>query len=270
MTLPTLDVIIHKYLRVPYPLHVTKFRSPKRPRATIVLIHGIGNSAQAWSELVTLLPKDLRVIGVDLLGFGKSPKPHWAEYSASRQAKSLGATLLKLGLSQKIILVGHSLGSLVAVETAKKFPFVVDRLILCSPPFYRPNNKDSLTYEKILRSIYRTARKHPKELIALSPVAVKLGIANKSMSINDENVDAYMAALTASIINQTSLHDVANLKVPVRIIYGSLDPVVIGRHIDRLSKEYSNISSRKILAAHEISGRYTQVIAKELIASIKS
>ena len=268
MTLPTLDVIIHKYLRVPYPLHVTKFRSPKRPRATIVLIHGIGNSAQAWSDIADLLPKDVRIIGVDLLGFGKSPKPQWAEYSASTQAKSLGVTLLKLGLNQKITLVGHSLGSLVAVETAKRYSPIVKQLILCSPPFYRPNNKDSLTYEKILRSIYRTARKHPKELIALSPVAVKLGIANKSMSINDENVDAYMAALTASIINQTSLHDVANLKVPVRIIYGSLDPVVIGRHIDRLSKEYSNISSRKILAAHEISGRYTQVIAKELIKSL--
>ena len=268
MTLPTLDVITHKYLRVPYPLHVTKFRSPKRPRATIVLIHGIGNSAQAWSDIADLLPKDVRIIGVDLLGFGKSPKPQWAEYSASTQAKSLGVTLLKLGLNQKITLVGHSLGSLVAVETAKRYSPIVKQLILCSPPFYRPNNNDALAYEKILRIIYKTATKHPEELVALSPMAVKLGIANKSMSITDSNVDAYMAALTASIINQTSLHDVANLKAPIRILYGSLDPVVIGKHIDRLSKEHANISSKKLLVGHEITGKYTKVVAEEIIRSI--
>ena len=268
MILPTLDVIIHKYLRVPYPLHVTKFRSPKRPKATIVLIHGIGNSAQAWSDVADLLPEDVRVIGVDLLGFGESPKPYWAQYSASTQAKSLGVTLLKLGLNQKVTLVGHSLGSLVAVETAKRYSPIVKQLILCSPPFYHPNNDDALAYEKILRTIYKTAIKYPSELISLSPMAVRLGIVNKSMSITDTNVGAYTAALAASIINQTSLHDVANLKAPIRILYGSLDPVVIGKHIDRLSKEHANISAKKLLAGHEITGKYTKVTAEEIIKSI--
>ena len=99
-------------------------------------------------------------------------------------------------------------------------------------------------------------------------MAVKLGIANKSMSITDTNVGAYTAALAASIINQTSLHDVANLKAPIRILYGSLDAVVIGKHIDRLSKEHANISAKKLLAGHEITGKYAKVVAEEIIRSI--
>jgi cis-3-alkyl-4-acyloxetan-2-one decarboxylase len=91
------------------------------------------------------------VIVVDLLGFGDSPKPDWATYDARTQAQSLAKTLLGLGLTQRVVLVGHSMGSLVAVEFAKRYPALVKALVLCSPPLYNVDPRDDKRLLKILR-----------------------------------------------------------------------------------------------------------------------
>lgn len=231
-----------------------------------MLIHGIGNSAKAWEDLIPLLPNDIRVIGIDLLGFGKSPKPTWATYNAKTQARSLGVTLLKLRLLQQPTLVGHSLGSLVSVEVAKRYSLLIKRLILCSPPFYEPTEakRKLLKRDEILKDLYRRARKYPQTLEQLSPLAVKLGLATKALNINAKNVDAYVAALESSIVNQTALKDASQLKLPITIFYGTLDPVVIGSHIRNLAKSNENITAKKIVTGHEVMGRYTKLVAQEM------
>lgn len=257
---------VHRYLKVPYTLHVKEFQSPKRPRATFVFIHGIGNTLHSWDEVVALMPKDVRLIGVDLLGFGKSPKPDWAVYDAKTQARSVGITLLGLRMAHQPILVGHSLGALVAVEVAKRYSLVPRRLVLCSPPFYKPQSGQGrlASGDDMLRELYRIARKHPDQLEALSPTAVKLGLANKSLNITKDNVNSYLGALEASIINQTSLQDVAKLKMPIDIVYGALDPVVIKKHITTLAKEHDTITATRLMAGHEVVGGYVKSLVKLL------
>lgn len=259
-----LDTIVHRFFRIPYALNVTKFRSPKKPKATIVLLHGIGNTSRSWDGLAPLLPGGTRVIAVDLLGFGKSPKPSWVRYDADVQARSLVATLLKLRLTQQVTVVGHSLGALVAVSAAKKYPLLVKSLVLCSPPLYDSTRKVIPSYDNVLSDIYQAARRKPDRLVKFLSLAVKIGVANKALDVTDKNIDSYISALGSSIINQTTLQDIKRLKTPVRIVYGSLDPVVIGSHIDRLAKERKSITARKIIAGHEITGRYTKVLAEEI------
>ena len=265
----TFSMALHRYLRVPYSLNTYEFTSPKKPKATVVLVHGIGNSLHAWDEVAARLPQDIRVIGVDLLGFGESPRPTWAKYSASTQARALGLTLAGLRLTQQPVIVGHSLGALVAIETARRYGLLIKQLILCSPPFYRPESEVKtglLDQEHILRELYRIARKHPEQLQSLSPMAVKLGLANKALNITGDNVSAYVAALEASIINQTSLRDIRRLQLPIRILYGAFDPVVIKKHIVRLGKDRKNVTVRRVLAGHEITGSYVKVVAEEIVA----
>lgn len=254
----------HRYLRIPYSLHVHEFRSPKKPKSTYVLIHGIGNTLHSWDEVVKQMPKDVRIIGIDLLGFGSSPKPGWAVYDAKTQARSVGITLLGMRLAHQPVLIGHSLGSLVAVEVAKRYPLLARRLILCSPPFYRPQaEKLSIgSPDDMLRQLYLTAKKHPERLAKLSPYAVKLGLANKALSITEDTIPSYIAALESSIINQTSLIDVAKLRMPIDIFYGTFDPVVIKKHITGLAKRKPNITATRLNAGHEIVGGYVKSLAK--------
>lgn len=263
------DNVVHGFFRFPYLLHVTKFRSPKRPKQTIVLLHGIGNSAKYWDQLIPLLPKDVRIIGLDLIGFGRSPKPSRANYNAKWQARSVGFTLLKLRLTGPVILVGHSLGALVSVAVAKRYRFLVKRLVLCSPPFYQPSITKKISYERLLKDIYESARRNPDRLVSLAPLAVKAGLVSKAFSLNKDNVSSYMSALSSAIVNQTSLVDVAKLKLPILILYGSLDVVIIAKYIEKLGKSYENISVRKFIVGHEIMGRYNNLLAKEITAICK-
>jgi len=266
----TASDFFHKYLRIPYTLNTYTFQSPKKPRATYVFIHGIGNTLHSWDEVVAKMPNDVQLIGIDLLGFGDSPKPHWALYNAKTQARSVAVTLLGLKLAQRPVLVGHSLGSLVSVEIAKRYPLFIKELVLCSPPFYQPEaveRKALRATDDLLREVYRFARKYPEQLEKISPMAVKLGLANRALNITQDNVGSYMAALESSIINQTSLDDIARLKMPIQIFYGAFDPVVIGKHIVRLGKEHKNISVKRLLTSHEIVGSYVTTLSKWLYST---
>lgn len=212
------------------------------------------------------MPKDVRIIGIDLLGFGNSPRPDWVVYDAKTQARSVGLTLLGMRLTQQPILVGHSLGALVAVEVAKRYPLLPRRLVLCSPPFYKPesNGQGLPSSDDMLRQLYRTVKKHPERLEQLSPVAVKLGLANKALNITKDNVSSYIGALESSIINQTSLKDVAKLRVPIDIFYGAFDPVVIKRHITDLAKVKSTVTATRLNAGHEVVGGYVTSLVERL------
>lgn len=267
-----MDTLIHKWLRVPYTLHVRTFRHVKRPAATVLFIHGIGNNGAAWKEVVELLPADVRVVAVDLLGFGKSPKPEWAIYNAKKQATSVLATYLKLRLGGQVIVVGHSLGSLVAIEVAKRYPLLVRHLILCSPPFYRPDDtpeKLPKHPDAILRRIYKQVEKYPDEFIVLANFVTKYKLINETFSVTSENIHSYIGTLRATILNQTSLDDALKLSVPTDIIYGSLDPVVIKKNLKTLTGINPNVSLKTVVAGHEVLGLFVPAVASTIARAIE-
>jgi len=261
------DKLIHKWLRIPYTLHVHTNRAVKKPRATVLFLHGIGNSGDAWQDVMRGLPDDIHIIVIDLLGFGKSPSPPWAIYNAKTQAKSVATTFLRHGITQPVIIVGHSLGALVAVEAAKRYPFAVRSLILCSPPFYKANQDRQRflpRYDSLLKEIYSLAKRHPREFVTISQLAVRLGLVNRSYDVTHENTPIYMNALTASIINQTTLDDAVKLTIPTRILYGQFDPVVIFSNLRWLAKNNPHVSLKTVLAGHEMFGPYISAIHKEI------
>lgn len=268
-----IETIFHRWLRVPYPLHTRHVRKPRKARATILFIHGIGNTGDAWEDVIQKLPKDIRVISIDLLGFGDSPAPSWALYNAKTQAKSVLATYLKLRITTPVIIVGHSMGALVAIEVAKRYPLLVRSMILCSPPLYNAATvKDSkrIKSDRMLKRLFKSVHRHPEEFMKISAIAMKYNLVNKSFNINQNNISSYMAALESMIINQTSLDDAKKISVPTTIIKGSLDPFVVGSNIKRLVKANKNIRLKTIVAGHEIKGRYVKPVVAVINEHLKA
>lgn len=261
------DSVIHRWLRVPYALHVRHYHKPKKPRATILFIHGIGNSGDAWREVIERLPRDVRVITIDLLGFGKSPHPKWAVYDAKTQANAVLATYLKLRITSQVIIVGHSLGALVAIEMAKRYPLLVDSLILCSPPLYDVSDTKSSILPKsdrLLQRIYKSAQKRPEEFVRLSAFAMKYKLINKSFNVTADNIEYYMSALESTIVNQTSYQDAYKLKTPTLILKGTLDPFVVNRNLRKLIKSNENIKMASVIAGHEVRGLFVLAVVKAI------
>lgn len=264
------DTLLHRWLKVPFALNVRHHQRPKKPRATILFIHGIGNTGDAWSEVIARLPADVRVISIDLLGFGDSPRPNWAIYSAKTQARSVLATLFKLRLTSPVVVVGHSLGALVAVEMAKRYPLLVRSMILCSPPFYQVDDTRTLLprSDKILRRLYASVRNYPEQFIKLSAFAMRYNLINPSFNVTEDNIDSYVAALEAMIINQTSLGDVKKLHMPITILKGTLDPFVVGKNLRQIAKNKPNVTLKTIVATHEVKGLFVPGVVRAIEETI--
>jgi pimeloyl-ACP methyl ester carboxylesterase len=96
----------------------------------LVLVHGLGGAASNWVELAPELASDHRVIAVDLPGHGGSaPLP--ALPNLEPFADRLGLLLGREDASPAV-LVGHSLGCLVALRLAMRRPELVRGLVLIS------------------------------------------------------------------------------------------------------------------------------------------
>ncbi len=101
----------------------------------VVLIHGIGASLYAWRyALPPLVAAGYRVVAFDNRGFGFSDKPAHG-YSTSDYARLVVALLDSLGIASAV-LVGHSMGGVIAAETALRHPDRVRGLVLIDAAGY--------------------------------------------------------------------------------------------------------------------------------------
>ncbi len=102
---------------------------------TVVFLPGIGATTRFWTYVLTTgsgRAAPGRQVLLDLLGFGRSPKP-WTTYSVDRHVAELRRVLAH---HKRITIVGHSLGARLAIAYAARFPEQVDQLVLVSLPFF--------------------------------------------------------------------------------------------------------------------------------------
>lgn len=102
---------------------------------TVVLLHGLMGSGRTWHQLVDSLAGQYRVVVVDILGFGDSPKPR-ANYHLEDHLKALSYTIDHYGLNQVHMLVGFSLGSVLSIYLVRRKLIKPDRVLLVAPPIY--------------------------------------------------------------------------------------------------------------------------------------
>jgi pimeloyl-ACP methyl ester carboxylesterase len=119
-------------MRPPDALHYVEMGPRDAP--AVLFLHGITGSRRYWQKKVRPLARDFRLILPDLPGFGLSPKPH-VEYTIDLFRDSVRGLIEELGLTgRRIVLVGHSMGALIALEYSARFPDHVARLALLSLP----------------------------------------------------------------------------------------------------------------------------------------
>ena len=111
----------------------------------VVLIHGNMVSERDFeaSGLLERLSRAHRVIAFDRPGFGHSNRPRGRLWTPKAQAKLLHAALAQLGVEQAVV-VGHSMGAMVAMSLALDHPEDVRRLVLLGGYYYPSARVDSL------------------------------------------------------------------------------------------------------------------------------
>lgn len=141
-------------------LHFTHFdgQGPLAGRRLPVLcIHGLSANQMAWGWYVQALrAAGHAVITYDLRGRGQSDKPHSA-YGVKIHADDAASLLRQLGIGP-VAIVGHSLGAMIGVELAARYPELVAKLVLVDGGGLIRLNDASKALDAILQSIKRLNR----------------------------------------------------------------------------------------------------------------
>ena len=111
----------------------------------VVLLHGntVDSADFEASGLIDALARDHQVVAFDRPGFGHSSRPRDRLWTPSAQAALLHRALAGLGISRPLV-IGHSMGTMVALAMALDFPASVAGLVLVGGYYYPSMRIDAL------------------------------------------------------------------------------------------------------------------------------
>lgn len=176
---------------------------------TYVLIHGIGASSRYFRPLATELARTATVHSLELPGHGSTPKPR-RPLSVPDYARAVWEALDELGVSQPV-LVGHSMGSQVAVEMANMRPSAPEALVLLGPTNYPPERG---FWRQCLRLGQDTLGEPWRiNAIVFSDYGLRCGMS------------WYLKTVPAMLSNRIE-DGIDKVQVPVLVVRGSGDPIV--------------------------------------------
>lgn len=231
----------------------------------LAFIHGLGSSGRYWRPVFEKLPIDVKASSYDLLGFGESPKPEPFSYSTEAQAKALYRTLRWHYPFRRVVLVGHSMGGLIALEFAKRYPNKIKALVLTNVPILlKPDHhkivahryaevSDRLRNELHTRG-YRAM--HQSKVVSkhLLPRYAKYKLDQPEFNKYDlEHISeyAYAQSIKHVIENQAVLARANTVAVPTLIICGKRDKVVIERNAQTLVSTMPHAKLLEVNASHQ-------------------
>ncbi|RZM27592.1 MAG: alpha/beta hydrolase [Pedobacter sp.] len=205
---------------------------------TVVLFHGKNFGGYYWTNVIhALTDRGYRVVVPDQIGFGRSSKA-FIHYSFHQMAVWNRALLDSLGIKQSVIL-GHSMGGMLATRYALMFPENTTKLLLEDPiglEDYRtfvPYISTEKQYQTELKATAESVRKYYQSsyFVQWKPAYEDLvRIAAGPGYSADFPRTAKVAAMTFMMIyEQPVLYEFANLKVPTVLFIGLEDKTIVGK-----------------------------------------
>ncbi|HEY5442119.1 MAG TPA: alpha/beta hydrolase [Candidatus Saccharimonadales bacterium] len=239
----------------------------------VILLHGIGRTGQTWQRVVDgLSPLPCRLVAFDLLGFGASPKPDWPEYNIDDHARAVIATLEKLPPLGPAVLVGHSMGCLVAVRVARLRPDLVKHLVLYEMPLYEglPEKRRYRLRLNLYSRFYRhIIRYQPTFDAQTARLTERLAQRIAGFEVTPETWQPFVKSLEHTIMQQTAPDDIKHLQAPMDVIYGTLDILVIrGKPNQIFGDDAGNITAHTIRERHVISERASRFLVERVTAAL--
>ena len=196
-------------------------------KKVLVLIHGLGASAERWEHVIPKLSRKYTVIAPDLPGFGHSDKPS-LDYTPRFFAEFLSDFLETIGIN-RCSMIGSSLGGQIVTEYAMTYHEKIENIILVSPAGVMKHLTPAL-------EAYVAAALYPNQDTTSYAFQMMSG-ADEEIPANviDDFIErmlmpnakmAFMSSLlglkNADVIN----HRLVNISASALVIWGENDPVI--------------------------------------------
>ncbi|CAC9551197.1 Pimeloyl-[acyl-carrier protein] methyl ester esterase BioH (EC 3.1.1.85) [uncultured Gammaproteobacteria bacterium] len=189
---------------------------------TLVLLHGWGFNAELFNTLIEQYKNQYRITVIDLPGHGRSDEVkggvnEWCD------------EIIKI-LPDNPILLGWSLGGLLAINIANKIKVSALILVATTPKFVQTNDWvygiDANNFHQFSDALSLNLSKGLKRFISLQTSdKAQLKILNQSIDALPANAKALNQGLEI-LLNSDFRHQFKQLKIPVQIILGNRDTLV--------------------------------------------
>lgn len=181
----------------------------------VIFIHGTPGSATGWADYLMNVPRGRKYIALDRPGYGDSG-PQKAVVSLKHQAQAV-FPLAHATDERKAVLVGHSLGAAVALQTALDYPAVVGGLLL-------------------LAGALDPALEEAHMLQPLGAVKPFSWLLPRTI----DNANRELLGLKGELVAQAER--LSQIHLPVSVVHGDKDPLVPIANLDYLQKKLVNTS----------------------------
>jgi pimeloyl-ACP methyl ester carboxylesterase len=241
--------------------------SPQQPKGVVLLLHGKNFSGAYWhSTIERLRQSGYRAIAPDQIGFGKSTKLDSIQYSFDLLAKNTVSLLDALHLD-KAVVVGHSMGGMLATRLAASHPDRTQSLVLVDP-IGLEDYRRSIPYRGVDALVEQAAKQTPEAVRKYMldnyfhgdwrpEYEPLLQIQTGWLRGPDAPLLARVSALTQDIIyTQPVVYDFPSIKVPTLLVIGQLDRTAPGKSDARpeIQKLLGNYPALGKAAAQAIPG----------------
>lgn len=222
----------------------------------VILIHGIAASNYDWIYLTpTLTSLGYQVFAPDLIGHGNSAKPKNPScYTFEILYLHFIDWINEIEPDQKVTLIGHSMGGLIALYYGIEHPSRVNRIVLVDPyytrnqlnPVLRSLNNRSEWYQRVLEI-------SPQWLIhAIISMDVKglihfEGRARQQIAEDYKRASPLVVHIPGSIPND--IEDIMKVNIPILVVWGSNDATLNPRSFPQLVDTLPNGQGRPIEGA---------------------
>ncbi len=213
---------------------------------TVILFHGKNFNGFYWKDVIARLNfHGYRVIIPDQIGWGKSDRPN-LHYSFHQLAENNKKLLDSLDISQ-VIVIGHSMGGMLATRFALMYPETVEKLVLENPiglEDYRtfvPYTPLEQVEQNELKATAESVENYQKTYYPEWKPEYKQFSDAQAADLKLKNFPqvAFINAKTFQMIyEQPVVYEFENLKMPTLLVIGQEDRTVVGKA--RVPKEIIN------------------------------
>ncbi|MEO0337409.1 MAG: alpha/beta hydrolase, partial [Pseudomonadota bacterium] len=207
----------------------------------LLFLHGIGASTFTWRHQLSEFSKTHRLVIPDLPGFGRSSKLTNKKYDLESQRDRMLEFIDKLKL-QEVVVVGSSMGGLIAISIAQARPRMVKKLVLLAPatePSLVPKGlyQASWTVHLIQPAITKRTIEMIMRSVNANPEAInEKTIAKYYEPYQDKRAMQTFVKATQTIRFKKTKALLKSVETPTLILYGAKDKRVPRWVIDRLTK----------------------------------
>ncbi|MEY2569821.1 MAG: hypothetical protein QOE63_171 [Acidimicrobiaceae bacterium] len=221
--------------------------------ALLVLVHGVAGSALIWSDVVDRLADRYELLAVDLLGYGHSPKPR-IDYTADAHIAAIHNGIAPIVGERPVVLVGLSMGSLLALTYAASGLADVRGIVALGAPYYRDEAEARLG----LRANAWTSLCLRAPLLARPLINVTWGLGRRSRWLSTRMRPAIYApeiaretmmatyhafsSSTREVLVQARIEPLldATSSIPKLFVHGTADPWCPAERIEELVRDRSD------------------------------